>query len=199
MGRANRLLARGVSAIATSVPLENLPDALYGQDRGNGQSVCVMPCSMPQDCPMTPRSRAASSGCLSSAGPRAPAFSQIWCRLPWRNCLRRPACACVWSSSVVLRTWNASSSPMTKWAVSAECAPFFPGSAATDFSGASGLLPVGRIVGQRTQCPRPAFHPGCPCRAPSIRTRRAMPRFLEKVGGAWPIPQADLHPDRLAR
>jgi UDP-N-acetylglucosamine--N-acetylmuramyl-(pentapeptide) pyrophosphoryl-undecaprenol N-acetylglucosamine transferase len=196
MGRANRLLARGVTAIATSVPMDDLPPELAGKlvETGNPVREAVLNAS---EIFYTPPGLEGPFRLLVFGGSQgARFFSDV---LPpaveklspdTRARLRIVQQCRPEDMERVQAAYDA-------LGVAAECAPFFQdmpqriaqAQLVICRSGASSVSELS-VLG------RPAIL--VPLPGAIDQDQAANAKVLEKAGGAWPIPQADLHPQRLA-
>ncbi len=107
MGRANKLLAKGVSAIATSVPIEGLPADLSGKlvETGNPVRDAVIDAS---ELSYTPPREGGELNLLVLAVPKGRAFSPISYRQHLRNCRKMFGLDYALSSNAVQKTWTGS-------------------------------------------------------------------------------------------
>ncbi|GAB4530749.1 MAG: undecaprenyldiphospho-muramoylpentapeptide beta-N-acetylglucosaminyltransferase [Roseibium sp.] len=196
MGRANRLLARGVTAIATSVPMDDLPQELAAKlvETGNPVREAVLNASEifytpPRaDGPFRLLVFGGSQGARFFSDTVPPAVEKlapdIRARLRIVQQCRPEDMERVQSAYDAL-------------GVEAECAPFFQdmpqriaqAQLVICRSGASSVSELS-VLG------RPAIL--VPLPGAIDQDQAANAKVLEKAGGAWPIPQADLHPQRLA-
>ncbi|KZM48523.1 undecaprenyldiphospho-muramoylpentapeptide beta-N-acetylglucosaminyltransferase [Labrenzia sp. OB1] len=197
MGRANRLLAKGVTAIATSVPIVNLPEDLASKlvETGNPVRDAVLAASeLPYSAPLPGGEFnllvfGGSQGArfFSDLVPQALADlpSEIRARLRIvQQC--RP------------EDMERVQSVYDSLGVQAECAPFFqdmPQRIAQAHlvlcrSGASSVSELS-VLG------RPSILVPLPGALDQDQAVNAS--VLEKIGGAWPIRQVDLYPERLAK
>ncbi|MBN9671645.1 undecaprenyldiphospho-muramoylpentapeptide beta-N-acetylglucosaminyltransferase [Roseibium aggregatum] len=197
MGRANRLLAKGVTAIATSVPIADLPAALSGKlvETGNPVRDTVLDAA---GLPYTPPEAGGEFKLLVFGGSQgARFFSDL---LP-------PALQLLDEETRARLRIVQQCRPedmervqavYAELGIASECAPFFqdmPQRIALAHlvlcrSGAS-------TVSELSVLGRPAIL--VPLPGAIDQDQAANAKVLEQVGGAWPIRQADLTPDRLSR
>ncbi|PVB61626.1 undecaprenyldiphospho-muramoylpentapeptide beta-N-acetylglucosaminyltransferase [Labrenzia sp. 011] len=197
MGRANRLLARGVTAIATSVPIADLPEDLSRKlvETGNPVREAVLDAAeLPYSAPVAGGDFrllifGGSQGARFFSDLVPPALKELPAEIRARlrivqQCrpedLERVQKAC------------------DGLGVQAECAPFFqdmPQRIAQAHlvlcrSGASSVSELSVLGRPSILVPLPGA---------IDQDQAANARVLEKAGGAWPIRQVDLYPERLAR
>jgi len=197
MGRANRLLAKGVTAIATSVPIGGLPADLAKKlvETGNPVRDAVLeaaelPYSVPQpggEFKLLIFGGSQGARFFSDLVPPALAL------LPEdrRSRLRIVQQCRPEDMERVRKTYD-------DLGVSAECAPFFqdlPQRIAQSHlvvcrSGAS-------TVSELSVLGRPSIL--VPLPGAIDQDQAANAKVLEMAGGAWPIRQVDLHPERLTK
>lgn len=197
MGRANKLVAKGVSAIATSVPIEGMPEDLSGKlvETGNPVRDAVL------DAAELSYTAPLPGGVLNllvfggSQGARffsdlvPPAVEQ----LP-EDLRRRLHVVQQCRPEDMERVQSA----YQDLGVNAECAPFFmdlPQRIAQAHlvvcrSGASSVSELSVLGRPSILVPLPGA---------IDQDQAANAKVLEKAGGAWPIRQVDLHPARLAK
>lgn len=197
MGRANKLLAKGVDAIATSVPIEGLSDDLASKlvETGNPVRDAVLDASeLFYDAPklggefkllVFGGSQGARffSDRLTPAVALLPAETRARLRIV-QQC--RP------------EDMERVEEAYKELGIRAECAPFFqdmPQRIAQAHlvicrSGASSVTELGVLGRPSILVPLPGA---------IDQDQAANAKVLEKVGGAWPIRQVDLHPERLAK
>jgi len=196
MGRANRLLARGVSAIATSVPMDDLPPELAAKlvETGNPVREAVLNASEIFYTPPEPDGPfrllvfGGSQGARFFSDVLPPAVEKLDPEIRAR--LRIVQQCRPEDMERVQAAYDG-------LGVQAECAPFFQdmpqriaqAQLVICRSGASSVSELS-VLG------RPAIL--VPLPGAIDQDQAANAKVLEKAGGAWPIPQADLHPQRLA-
>ena len=196
MGRANRMLAKGVTAIAISVPIANLPADLTAklEETGNPVRDAVLQASeLPYEAPRPGGDFrllvfGGSQGARFFSDLLPPAVEQLPAKLRARldivqQC--RPE-----DMERVQKTYR-------ELGIRAECAPFFqdmPRRIAQAHlvicrSGASSVSELSVLGRPSILVPLPGA---------IDQDQAANARVLEKAGGAWPIREADLRPERLA-
>ncbi len=197
MGRANKLLAKGVSAIATSVPIDDLPSDLSGKlvETGNPVRDAVLDAA---ELDFTPPASSGPLKLLVFGGSQGARFFSD---------LVPPAVAELSDDQrkrikIVQQCRPEDMERVQKayqdLGVEAECAPFF-----TDLPQgiAQAHLVVCRSgassVSELSVLGRPSIL--VPLPGAIDQDQAANAKVLEKVGGAWPIRQVDLHPSRLAK
>jgi UDP-N-acetylglucosamine--N-acetylmuramyl-(pentapeptide) pyrophosphoryl-undecaprenol N-acetylglucosamine transferase len=197
MGRANKLLAKGVSAIATSVPIEGLPAELAGKlvETGNPVRDAVLDASELAYSAPAPDSVLKLLVFGGSQGARffsdlvPPALEHLPEKL--RKRLRVVQQCRPEDMERVQKAYQ-------DLGVEAECAPFFmdlPQRIAQAHlvicrSGASSVSELSVLGRPSILVPLPGA---------IDQDQAANAKVLEKAGGAWPIRQADLQPARLAQ
>ncbi|MEP3046274.1 MAG: undecaprenyldiphospho-muramoylpentapeptide beta-N-acetylglucosaminyltransferase [Roseibium sp.] len=197
MGRANKLLAKGVDAIATSVTIENLPDGLSDKvvETGNPVRDAVLAASeLFYD---TPKPGGEFKLLVFGGSQGARFFSDLLtptvALLPKDIRARlRIVQQCRPEDMVRVQEGYA------EMGVKSDCAPFFqdlPQRIAQAHlvicrSGAASVSELS-ILG------RPSLL--VPLPGAIDQDQAANAKVLEKAGGAWPIRQIDLHPERLAK
>ncbi|MBO6893535.1 MAG: undecaprenyldiphospho-muramoylpentapeptide beta-N-acetylglucosaminyltransferase [Roseibium sp.] len=197
MGRANKMLAKGVSAIATSVPLGDLPADLASKvtETGNPVRDAVLDAAeLPFD---APRPDGEFKLLVFGGSQGARFFSDL---VPPAIELLPPDIRARLRIVQQCRPEDMErvQKVYTDLGVAAECAPFFQdlpqriAQAHLVFcrSGASSVSELS-VLG------RPSILVPLPGAIDQDQASNA--KVLEKVGGAWPIRQADLHPERLAK
>ena len=197
MGRANKMLAKGVTAIATSVPIEDLPAELAGKlsETGNPVRDAVLDAAeLPYDAPRSGGDFkllvfGGSQGARFFSDLVPPAVEKLPDEVRARLKIVQQC-----RPEDVERVQEAYRS----LGVDAECAPFFqdmPQRIAQAHlvlcrSGASSVSELS-VLG------RPAIL--VPLPGAIDQDQAANAKVLEKAGGAWPIRQVDLHPERLTK
>lgn len=196
MGRANRLLAKGVTAIATSVPLDTLPEDLAAKlvETGNPVRDAVLEAA---ERPYDPPAEGGEFRLLVFGGSQgARFFSDV---LP--PAIERLPEAFRQRLSIVQQCrpedLERVQTTYDSLGVKAECAPFFkdmPERIAQAHlvicrSGASSVSELSVLGRPSLLVPLPGA---------IDQDQAANARVLENAGGAWPIPQSDLGPERLA-
>lgn len=197
MGRANRLLAKGVTAIATSVPIGDLPEELARKlvETGNPVRDAVLDAAeLPYAAPRPGGEFnllvfGGSQGARFFSDLVPPALADLPAEIRARlkivqQC--RPE-----DMERVQGVYD-------ELGVRAECAPFFqdmPQRIAQAHlvlcrSGASSVSELSVLGRPSILVPLPGA---------IDQDQAANARGLEKAGGAWPIRQVDLHPGRLAK
>ena len=198
MGRANRLLAPRVTAIATTLrgrarrrsEARREGDAdrqsgAAGRDRGRRDALFAA--RQPARC--------ASSSFGGSQGARIMAES---CRPRSSSSTRRSARGCPSCSRRAPRTLRACAKPTPRRSVAAEVAPFFTDLPARIAAGASGHLALRRLDGRRTRRHRPPVDPG----AAAARARSGPARQRQCAGRRGRrdrAPQDDFTPEAARR
>ncbi|MHA7777465.1 undecaprenyldiphospho-muramoylpentapeptide beta-N-acetylglucosaminyltransferase [Roseibium sp. M-1] len=197
MGRANRMLAKGVTAIATSVPIEGLPDDFTAKltETGNPVRDAVLEAAeLPYDAPRAggdfrllvfggSQGARFFSDLVPPAVEKLPTEIRVRLRIV-QQC--RPE-----DMERVQEIYKG-------LGVQAECAPFFQdmpqriAQAHLVFcrSGASSVSELSVLGRPSILVPLPGA---------IDQDQAANAKVLEKVGGAWPIRQVDMHPERLAK
>lgn len=197
MGRANRLLAKGVTAIATSVPIEDLPADFKAKltETGNPVRDAVLAAAeLPYSAPLAggtfnllvfggSQGARFFSDLLPPALEKLPADVRARLRIV-QQC--RPE-----DMERVQAVYDS-------LGVQAECAPFFqdmPQRIAEAHlvicrSGASSVSELSVLGRPSILVPLPGA---------IDQDQAANAKVLEKAGGAWPIRQVDLYPERLAQ
>lgn len=196
MGRANKMLAKGVTAIATSIPLENLPSDLAAKQVETGNPVrdaVLEAAGQPYAAPV----EGGEFNLLVFGGSQgARFFSDL---LPPAMDLMPNE---VRSRLTVVQQCRAEDLERVKSAydtsgIKAECASFFkdmPSRIAQSHlvicrSGASSVSELSVLGRPSLLVPLPGA---------IDQDQAANAKVLEAAGGAWPIRQADLDPARLA-
>ncbi|WP_428686876.1 undecaprenyldiphospho-muramoylpentapeptide beta-N-acetylglucosaminyltransferase [Roseibium sp.] len=196
MGRANRMLAKGVTAIATSIPIDGLPGELSQKlvETGNPVRDAVLTAA---ELPYVPPQAGGEFKLLVFGGSQGaryfsdlvpPAIEKLPADLRTRLCIVqqcRPE-----DMERVQQAYDG-------LGVKAECAPFFmdmPQRIAQAHlvvcrSGASSVSELSVLGRPSLLVPLPGA---------IDQDQAANARVLEKAGGAWPVRQADLDADRLA-
>lgn len=196
MGRANRLLAKGVTAIATSVPMDDLPRDYTAKlvETGNPVRDAVLNASevfyTPPDTygPLRLLVFGGSQGARFFSDLLPPALEKLAPEIRARlNVVQqcRPE-----DMERVQAAYDA-------LGVQAECAPFFQdmpqrmaqAQLVICRSGASSISELSMLGRPSILVPLPGA---------LDQDQAVNARVVEKAGGAWPIRQADLDPDRLA-
>ncbi|MEC9404293.1 MAG: undecaprenyldiphospho-muramoylpentapeptide beta-N-acetylglucosaminyltransferase [Pseudomonadota bacterium] len=197
MGRANRLLAKGVTAIATSVPIEDLPADFKAKltETGNPVRDAVLAAAeLPYSAPLAggtfnllvfggSQGARFFSDLLPPALEKLPADIRARLRIV-QQC--RPE-----DMERVQAVYDS-------LGVQAECAPFFqdmPQRIAQAHlvicrSGASSVSELSVLGRPSILVPLPGA---------IDQDQAANAKVLEKAGGAWPIRQVDLYPERLVQ
>ena len=197
MGRANKLLAKGVDAIATSVPIDSLSEDLANKlvETGNPVRDSVLAASeLAYDTPVPGGDFkllvfGGSQGARFFSDRLTPAVEQLPKEARARlNIVQqcRPE-----DMERVQQAYK-------DMGIRAECAPFFqdlPQRIAQAHlvvcrSGASSVSELSVLGRPSILVPLPGA---------IDQDQAANAGVLEKVGGAWPIRQVDLHPERLAK
>ncbi|POF28722.1 undecaprenyldiphospho-muramoylpentapeptide beta-N-acetylglucosaminyltransferase [Roseibium marinum] len=197
MGRANRLLAKGVTAIATSVPIGDLAEDLERKlvETGNPVRDAVLKAAeLPYAAPLPGGEFkllifGGSQGARFFSDLVPPALEELPAGIRAR--LRIVQQCRPEDMERVQKAYDA-------LGVQAECAPFFqdmPQRIAQAHlvlcrSGASSVSELSVLGRPSILVPLPGA---------IDQDQAANARVLEKAGGAWPIRQVDLHPERLAR
>ncbi|CTQ53049.1 UDP-N-acetylglucosamine--N-acetylmuramyl-(pentapeptide) pyrophosphoryl-undecaprenol N-acetylglucosamine transferase [Roseibium album] len=197
MGRANRLLAKGVTAIATSVPLGDLPGELAAKlvETGNPVRDAVLDAAeLAYD---APRAGGEFKLLVFGGSQGARFFSDLV--PPSVELLPAEIRSRL---SIVQQCRPEDMERVQKFydglGVKAECAPFFQdmpqriAQAHLVFcrSGASSVSELSVLGRPSILVPLPGA---------LDQDQAANAKVLEKAGGAWPIRQVDLHPERLAK
>jgi len=197
MGRANRLLAKGVTAIATSVPITGLPDDLSGKlvETGNPVRDAVLDAS---ELPYTPPAADGVFNLLVFGGSQgARFFSDL---LPTAVTLLP---AEIRSRMRIVQQCRPEDMERVQEVyedldVDAECAPFFQDMPQRIAQAHLVLCRSGAsTVSELSVLGRPSIL--VPLPGAIDQDQAANARVLEKAGGAWPIRQEDLTTDRLTR
>ncbi|MEO9529748.1 undecaprenyldiphospho-muramoylpentapeptide beta-N-acetylglucosaminyltransferase [Roseibium sp.] len=195
MGRANRLLAKGVTAIATSLPMDNLPEDFTDKlvETGNPVRDAVLNASeifyTPPDThgPFRLLVFGGSQGARFFSDLLPPALEKL---APEVRARLRVVQQCR------PEDMDRVQAAYDGLGVQAECAPFFQdmpqriaqAQLVICRSGASSVSELS-VLG------RPAIL--VPLPGALDQDQAANAKVLEKVGGGWPIPQADLFPARM--
>ncbi|WP_417710567.1 undecaprenyldiphospho-muramoylpentapeptide beta-N-acetylglucosaminyltransferase [Roseibium aggregatum] len=197
MGRANRLLAKGVTAIATSVPIEDLPADFNAKltETGNPVRDAVLAAAeLPYSAPVADGAFnllvfGGSQGARFFSDLLPPAVEQLPADMRARlRIVQQCRPEDMERVQAVYDSLN----------VQAECAPFFqdmPQRIAQSHlvicrSGASSVSELSVLGRPSILVPLPGA---------IDQDQAANAKVLEKAGGAWPIRQADLVPERLAQ
>ncbi|WFE91645.1 undecaprenyldiphospho-muramoylpentapeptide beta-N-acetylglucosaminyltransferase [Roseibium porphyridii] len=197
MGRANKLLAKGVTAIATSVPIEDLPDASSNKQVETGNPVrdaVLEAADLPYD---APRSDGEFKLLVFGGSQGARFFSDLVPpsveHLPaeTRSRLRIVQQCRPEDMERVQKAYQ-------DLGVAAECASFFQdmpqrisqAHIVVCRSGASSVSELSVLGRPSILVPLPGA---------IDQDQAANAKVLEKAGGAWPIREVDLHPERLAK
>jgi UDP-N-acetylglucosamine--N-acetylmuramyl-(pentapeptide) pyrophosphoryl-undecaprenol N-acetylglucosamine transferase len=197
MGRANRLLARGVTAIATSVPIEDLPADFNAKltETGNPVRDAVLAAAeLPYSAPVADGAFnllvfGGSQGARYFSDLLPPAVEQLPADMRARlRIVQQCRPEDMERVQAVYDSLN----------VQAECAPFFqdmPQRIAQSHlvicrSGASSVSELSVLGRPSILVPLPGA---------IDQDQAANAKVLEKAGGAWPIREADLVPERLAQ
>jgi UDP-N-acetylglucosamine--N-acetylmuramyl-(pentapeptide) pyrophosphoryl-undecaprenol N-acetylglucosamine transferase len=197
MGRANRMLAKGVTAIATSVPIDDLPPdfAEKLEETGNPVREAVLQAAeLPYEAPRADGDFrllvfGGSQGARFFSDLLPPAVELLPAGIRARLAIVqqcRPE-----DMERVQKVYK-------DLGVRAECAPFFqdmPQRIAQSHlvicrSGASSVSELSVLGRPSILVPLPGA---------IDQDQAANARVLEKAGGAWPIRQVDLHAERLAK
>lgn len=197
MGRANKLVAKGVDAIATSVPIENLTDDLSGKliETGNPVRDAVIAAS---ELAYTPPKEGGTLNLLVFGGSQGARFFSDLVppaleKLP-ENVRARVRLVQQCRPEDMERVQNA----LNGLGVKAECASFFPDLPQRI---AQSHLVVCRSgagsVSELSVLGRPSIL--VPLPGAIDQDQAANAKVLEKAGGAWPIRQVDFNSDRLAK
>lgn len=196
MGRANKMLAKGVTAIATSVPLENLPADLASKQVETGNPVRDAVLEAADQPYAAPVAGGAFKLLVFGGSQGARFFSDL---LP-------PAVECLPDDlrsrlSVVQQCrpedMDRVQDVYRRLGISAECAAFFqdmPKRIADAHlvlcrSGASSVSELSVLGRPSILVPLPGA---------IDQDQAANAKVLEQAGGAWPIRQSELGPERLA-
>lgn len=197
MGRANKMLAKGVTAIATSVPLDNLPADLAAKQVETGNPVrdaVLEAAGQPYEAPVEGGQFnllvfGGSQGARFFSDLLPPAMELLPDEIRKRLCVvqqcRPEDIERVTSSYEAL-------------GIKAECAAFFtdmPNRIAQSHlvlcrSGASSVSELSVLGRPSLLVPLPGA---------IDQDQAANARVLEAAGGAWPIRQSELDPERLAQ
>ncbi|GAA0774188.1 undecaprenyldiphospho-muramoylpentapeptide beta-N-acetylglucosaminyltransferase [Roseibium denhamense] len=197
MGRANKLLAKGATAIATSVPIDDLPAGLTAKLTQTGNPVrdavldaAELAYSPPQEGgPLNLLVFGGSQGARFFSDLLPPAVTSLPEAV--RDRLKIVQQCRPEDMERVQAAYD-------EQGVDAECAPFFqdlPQRIAQAHlvicrSGASSVSELAVLGRPSILVPLPGA---------LDQDQAANAKVLEKVGGAWPIREVDLYPDRLAQ
>jgi len=197
MGRANKLLAKGVDAIATSVPMDDLPPDLAAKLVETGNPVRDAVLNASEIFYSTPDANGPFRLLVFGGSQGARFFSDLVPpaveQLP-QDILKRLQIVQQCRPEDMERVQGA----YDALGVQAECAPFFqdmPQRIAHAHlvlcrSGASSVSELSVLGRPSILVPLPGA---------IDQDQAANAKVLEKVGGAWPIRQVDLHPERLTK